>query len=258
MQGAERVKGFSRFQLDFQKIEREFSRLAVPTKKHKKCFVNRRHIEREFFKLAQRSRHKDRFSNNFLWHLANFGDKDALTILYNKTRHLWFRFVPGETSLYNKDDWFQIAAEEFFQKWMRFDPDKGFAFNSWIVRVIRNRWLNVLRGDEKRTPVTVSETVFKNFEDMLTVEFVDYEDGEFMDAFLYRFRDYLISENVSPSVLHVFDLRIHAFNISIDSIASVMQRSVSFVKRAHSQIRECAHCFGKREKELKYDCKVFC
>lgn len=219
-------------------------------------------LDIQMIRVGKAVRDQSVFSNEFLWRLARAGSKRALATLYNKTKRLWMKRIPVDRGGMNtKEDWLQIAAEEFTRKWQKFDFDRGYKFNTFIVRVVSNRWINVLRElkcDRQRIHAeTTSETVFESFSNLLAVEFVGYDDIEIFGVFVDRFMNYFKEEEDDQRVHDVLDVKLWSGDMSVASVARLLRWPVQHVGYAFYRIRKHVIDFCNIERAVRHDHTVF-
>ena len=168
-----------------------------------------------------------------LFKAAKKGNQAALVRLYGLTEVYWRKYYPNCFGwIMTRDDWASVAKEEFWSQWRLFDSKRGVRFNTWMVKVVKNRLTNerIRLGAQKRGSGVEDISI-----DVLQDSFMkifSQDNSVLTEAYYKAFEDYLVQKkDVDGKVLKVFHLRILDESLSKTKLAFLVGVSIISLER---------------------------
>lgn len=199
--------------------------------------------------MKQLNRQTSALRDLCLFKAAKKGNQSALVRLYGLTEIYWRKYYPTCFERFmDKRDWGSVAKEEFWSQWELFDPKRGVRFNTWMVRIVRNRLTNErIRLSAQKRGSGVEDVSMDDLNDSFMLIFSE-NNSMLVDAYYKAFEEYLIQkEDVDEKVLKVFHLKILHEKISKTKLAFLAGISVSHLERLLNIVKYHVHSFINNE-----------
>ena len=206
---------------------------------------------REFSKL---------YTNEFIWAIAMTGNRHAVAELYSRTKKVWLCRTPvSQYGNKESDDWEQIGALKFLEKWMYYTPEKGYKFITYMGTIIRNTWLDELRSEKAgNNKLEVFVEDFDIYVQSFVAEFSKYVDADYIESYYQRFSDFLearVPANVYMAYLEKVGSQKQLTN---KELGVILNANESTVKNWVRSIKKYALEFIAIEKERELQYEVLC